>query len=223
MTTSITGTVGQVEGVAGAADQVNRTGLATGFHGSPAGGFPADLMGGPLTSALHQLSQAIDPSPASHKGIVYRPEYYIQHVYRGTQVKMLAHTKLTLKELMSGMGRVMQYILDSGGDLAGYIGHFNFVAEQAHQHNFVDQAFVGYDRFVIDKFIKLETSNKLPKVFSVGDVLAVASHFHAGNMQLTQKKGPTHNRGSRGGRFQYRRYGDYTQEKGREYRDSGVP
>ena len=76
----------------------------------------------------------------------------------------------------------MQHLMDTGGDLAGYVGHFNFIAEQAHQHNFVDQAFVGYDRFVVDKFIiKLEVANKLPRVFSVGDVLGVSSHFHAGN------------------------------------------
>ena len=198
-------------------------GSVAGFHGPPTGGLPADLMGGPLTSALRQLSQAIDPSPVSNKGIVYRPEYYIQHVDRGTQVKMLDHTKLTFKELISGMGRVMQYLLDTGGDLAGYIGHFNFVSDQAYQHNFVDQAFVGYDRFVVDKFIKLESSNKSPKVFSVGDVLGVASHFHAGNMQPSQRKGPTQYRGSRGGRYQYRRYNDYNQERSREYKESGVP
>ena len=155
-------------------------------------------MGGPLTSALKQLSQAIDPSPVSHKGMVYRPEYYIQHVDKGMQVKMLDHTKLTYKELVSGMGRVMQYLVENGGDVAGYVGHFNFIAEQAYQHSFVDQAFVGYDRFVVDKYIKLETSNKTPKVFAVGDVLGVASHFHAGNFQSTQKKTSTAYRGSRG-------------------------
>ena len=119
------------------------------------------------------------------------------------------------------MGRVMQYLLDSGGDLAGYIGHFNFIAEQAHQHNFVDQAFVGYDRFVVDKYIKLETTNKSPKVFSVGDVLGVASHFHAGNLQSVPKKPFGNNRGARGGRFCL--YGDYSQDKFRDTKDSGVP
>ena len=199
------------------------TGVPADLHGSLRGSVPSDLAGGPLTSALRQLSQAIDPSPVSHKGIVYRPEYYVQHVDKGTQVKLLDHTKLTLKELMSGMGRVMQYLLDNGGDLAGYVGHFNFIAEQGYQHNFVDQAFVSYDRFVIDKYIKLETSNKAPKVFSVGDVLGVASHFHAGNFQPSQKKSFTTYRGGRGGRYQYRRYGDSSQDRVKEYKESGIP
>ena len=194
-------------------------------HGSLSGGVPAaELAGGPLTSALRQLSQAIDPSPVSKKGMVYRPEYYIQHIDRGVQVKSLDHTKLTFKELVSGMGRVMQHLFDNGGDLAGYLGHFNFIAEQAHQHNFVDMAFVGYDRFVVDKYIKLESSNKFPLVFSVGDVLGVSSHFHAGNFQSTQKKSTGSFRGSRGGgRYPYRRYGDYSQDKSRDVKEATVP
>ena len=182
--------------IAGFTGDRGRPGSGSDLHGSLKGGFLADLVGGPLMSALKQLSQAIDPSPVSHKGMVYRPEYYIQHVDKGMQVKMLDHTKLTYKELVSGMGRVMQYLVENGGDVAGYVGHFNFIAEQAYQHSFVDQAFVGYDRFVVDKYIKLETSNKTPKVFAVGDVLGVASHFHAGNFQSTQKKTSTAYRGS---------------------------
>ena len=189
-------------------------------HGSPGGASPAELVGGPLTTALRQLSQAIDPSPVSNKGIVYRPEYYIQHVDRGVQVKSLDHTKLSFKELISGMGRVMQHLMDTGGDLAGYLGHFNFIAEQAHQHSFVDQAFVGYDRFVVDKYIKLEVANKFPRAFVAGDVLGVSSHFHAGNLQSTQKKYSGTFKSSRGGRYQNRRYGDYTQDKPKDVKES---
>ena len=121
------------------------------------------------------------------------------------------------------MGRVMQHLLENGGDLAGYIGHFNFIAEQAHQHNFADQAFVGYDRFVVDKYIKLESANKSPKLFSVGDILGVSSHFHAGNFQHVPKKPVGGYRGSRGGRYPYRRSGDYNQERSRDTKDAGVP
>ena len=81
------------------------------LHGSPGSASPAavaDLAGGPLTTALRQLSQAINPSPAVKKGMVYRPEYYVQHVDLGVPVKSLDHTKLPFKELVSGMGRVMQ-------------------------------------------------------------------------------------------------------------------
>ena len=214
------GTEGVVTGVVCIREAPSR-----GLHGSPSGVTPAaDLVGGTLTSALRQLSQAIDPSPVSKKGMVYRQEYYIQHIDHGVQVKSLDHTKLTFKELVSGMGRVMQHLFEIGGDLAGYLGHFNFVAEQAHQHNFSDQAFVGYDRFVVDKYIKLETANKSPLVFSVGEVLGVSSHFHAGNfMSVPKKSAGSGFRGSRGGRYPYRRYGDYSQEKGREVKEASVP
>ena len=208
-------------GSAGTVTTGDRTGTGADLLGSLKGASPADLVGGPLTSALRQLSQAIDPSPVSHKGVMYRPEYYFQHVDRGTQVKLLDHSKLTYKELVSGMGRVMQYLFDNGGDLAGYIGHFNFIAEQAHQHSFVDQAFVGYDRFVVDKYIKLESSNKSTKIFSVGDVLGVSSHFNAGNLQPVQRKSNSF-RGSRGGHYQNRRFYDQS-DRNRESKEAGVP
>ena len=214
-------TTGEVGVLARAGVRPGQAGLYGDSLGSPGSAAPADLIWGPLTSALRQLSQAIDPSPISNKGIVYRPKYYIQHVNRGVQVKSLDHTKLTFKELVSGMGRVMQHLVDTGGDLPGYLGHFNFIAEQAHQHSFVDQAFVGYDRFVVDKYIKLESANKVPRVFVVGDVLGVWSHFHAGNLQSTQKKYTGNFKSSRGGgRFQNRRFGDYSQEKAKEGKES---
>ena len=124
---------------------------------------------------------------------------------------------------MSGMGRVMQHLFENGGDLASSLGHFNFIAEQAHQHNFADIAFVGYDRCVVDKYIKMESAIKLPLVFSVGDTLGVFSHFHAGNFQPVQKKSVGAFRGSRGGRFPYRRYGEPTQDKGRDIKETYVP
>ena len=72
----------------------------------------ADVINGPLTKVLQQLSVAIDPTPqASVKGLLLRPEYYIQHIDKGVSVKSLDHTKLTFKELISGMGRVMLHLI----------------------------------------------------------------------------------------------------------------
>ena len=71
---------------------------------------PSDLFNGPLTSELQQLSIAIDPTPqASTKGLLLHPEYYVQHKDKGTSVKNLDHSKLSFRELMSGMGRVMSH------------------------------------------------------------------------------------------------------------------
>ena len=60
------GTVGHVADMSGQC----LTGLALDLHGSLKGASSSDLVGGPLTSALRQLSQAIDPSPVTHKGIM---------------------------------------------------------------------------------------------------------------------------------------------------------
>ena len=104
----------------------------------------ADYVTGYLTNALQQLSIAIDPTPSSTaKGLVLWPEYYIQHVDKGVAVKSLDHNKLTYKDLVSGMGRVMHYLVSVGGDWGSYLRHFNVIMSQASRHQFLDQAFVG--------------------------------------------------------------------------------
>ena len=143
---------------------------------------PADILNGPLTSVLQQLSIAIDPTPqASTKGLLLRPEYYVQHKDKGVSVKNLDHSKLSFKELMSGMGRVMSHLYKSGGDVASYIEHFNFLVRQAGVHSFVDTAYVGYDRYVIDKYISGESQS-----FVAGNLMGVALHFHAGNIPMVR-------------------------------------
>ena len=154
---------------------------------------PAEIVTAPLTSALQQLSLAIEPSIAtSTKGIQLRPEYYIQHLDAGTPVKSLDHTKLTYHELVSGMARVLTYLHSVGGDTKGYLDHLKFVTYQAAHHSFVDAAYVGYDRYIVDKVVRGEQ-----KVFVPSDTLGVSTHFHAGNF-VQPRKPPT--RGSWRGR-----------------------
>ena len=96
----------------------------------------SDLVNGLLTQVLKQLSIAIDPTPqSSTKGLLLRPEYYVQHVDKGVAVKSLDHTKLSFKEMISGMGRVMTHLSTSGGELTSYVRHFNFVAMEKCGHN----------------------------------------------------------------------------------------
>ena len=145
---------------------------------------PSDIVTAPLTSALEQLSNAIDPtSVAKSKGMNLRPEFYVQHVDQGVQIKSLDHTKLTYRELVSGMGRVMMYLSQNSGDVLSYIQHFNFIAAQAHKNNFTDQAFVCYERDVTDKVIRGDGRSS----FVAGDPLAVASNFHAGNLLINKR------------------------------------
>ena len=142
---------------------------------------PASVVNAPLTSVLEQLSQAIDPSISTQtKGIQLRPEYYVQHVDKGVAIncKALDHTKLSYRELVSGMARVLEYLVSVNGEATSYLEHMNFLTKQASVHSFVDHAYVAYDRAVVDRVI-----NQKSRVFVAGDVLAVASHFHAGNLQ----------------------------------------
>ena len=138
----------------------------------------SDVVNGPLTTVLSQLSQAIEPTVSTTtKCIEFRPEYYVQHVDQGIAVKSLDHTKLSYRELISGMTRVLEHLVNTGGEAASYLEHLIFISKQASVHSFVDCAYVSYDRAVVDKFIKGTT-----KKFIAGDTLAVSSHFHAGNM-----------------------------------------
>ena len=117
-----------------------------------------EMVNGPLTSVLQQLSIAIDPTPqASMKGLLLRPEYYVQHIDKGTSVKSLDHSKMSFKELMSGMSRVMLPLDKSGGDLGGYLEHFSFIARKGGVHGFVDSAYVSYNCLVMDQYINGES------------------------------------------------------------------
>ena len=159
---------------------------------------PADVINGPLTSVLQQLSVAIDPTPQSAtKGLLLRPEYYVQHKDKGVPVKNLDYSKMSFKELMSGMGRVMSHLSKTGGDVASYIEHFSFITRKAGAHTFVDSAYVGCERHVTDQFINGDTEK-----FVAGDLFGIALYFHAGNVvqarpQVTK---PFRGRGFRRGR-----------------------
>ena len=174
----------------------------------------AEMVNGQLTSILQQLSIAIDPTPqASMKGLLLRPEYYVQHIDKGTSVKSLNHTKMSLKELMSGMSRVMLHLDKSGGDLGGYLEHFSFIARKA-EHGFVDSAYVSYDRLVMDQYINGESDTIVRR-----DPFAVALSFHVGNLAPAKPVFPKPGRGRgfrRGGRFPYWNEGERDKDKERD-------
>ena len=163
-----------------------------------AGPVPADVINGPLTSVFQQLSIAIDPIPQSAtKGLLLRPEYYVQQKDKGVPVKNLDYSKMSFKELMSGMGRVMSHLSKTGGDVASYIEHFSFITRKVGAHTFVDSAYVGYERHVTDQFINGDSDK-----FVAGDLFGIALHFHAGNVVQVKPQfvKPFRSRGFRRGR-----------------------
>ena len=172
---------------------------------------PSDIINGPLTSVLQQLSVAIDPTPqTSTKGLLLRPEYYVQHKDKGVPVKSLDHSKLTFRELMSGMSRVMLHLAKTGGNVTSYMEHFSFLTRKAGAHGFMDSAYVAYDRHVVDQFINGDSEG-----FVAGDMFGIALHFHAGNLLLSKPVfKPNRGRGfRRGGRSNWY---DYDKQPGPE-------
>lgn len=165
----------------------------------------ADVVSGPLTAALSKLSDPIDPVAAlKTKGMMLRPEFYAQHKVNGIPIRNLDHTKLTFEELIFGMDSVLLHLMQTGGDTHSYCAHKVFLSGQARANKFTDQAYVDYDRYVIDKYLEGNSSN-----FPVGDMLGVAMHFHAGNLAVSRVR-QTFNKSKKG-------------RRNREEHDGGVP
>ena len=117
------------------------SGQVDGFNTSP-----ADMVAAPLTSALEQLVEAVKPSVAnSRKGIQLRPEYHVQHVDLGISIKLLDYQKVTYHELLSGMCRVLDFIVSVNGDANSYLEHMSLVTKKASLHRFINSVYVGYD------------------------------------------------------------------------------
>ena len=146
----------------------------TGVHHAP-----AEVLNGPLTQVLAEISEAINPGPIGYKqGIRYRPEYYVQHLIDCKPIKSLDHSKMSYKDLFYGMTQVLINISKSGGDADAYLDHMAFVSKQAQLNSFNDAALVSYDRAVVDKVVR----GDLP-AFVAADTVSAACSFHAGNIQ----------------------------------------
>ena len=90
---------------------------------------PADAVLGPLTDVLENLSIVVDPTSTSHKlkGMWWKPEYHVQHVKNGVQLKQIDHSKLTYRELLYGWFSILQKLQKAGGDMEAYIAHCKYV------------------------------------------------------------------------------------------------
>lgn len=133
-----------------------------------------------------------------HKGNVYRPEYFVQCVDGGVSTKNLDHMKLSHREFVHGMVRVMQNMVrENDPRLQSYIDHMCFVTSLASEGGFVNEPFLKYDRYVVDKAIRTGGN------FEV-DSAASSRYFHGGNTfaarNLESRRGGGSGRGkNRGG------------------------
>lgn len=153
---------------------------------------------GQLSDALRQLSLVVENTPDKIEGMLYRPEWYAQRKLKDMPMKSLDYSKLSLNELHYGMTCVLEYLLQSGNkSWPSYIQHMKYVSRQASSNNYVDQAFCGYDRMVIDKYLE-DTSQG----FQAGDIISVSSNFHAANFRREQVK-PVLKKARRGQKNRY--------------------
>lgn len=69
-----------------------------------------------------------DPSTdVMSRGILLRPEYYVQHIDNDIPVKNISYKNMSYNDLVYGMCKVAQYLLLAGGDINGYMNHMGFV------------------------------------------------------------------------------------------------
>ena len=131
-----------------------------------------------LAAALGTLSQPANSTPAeTEKGNCYRPEFHVQHILKGFPVKNIDHTKLKFAELVHGMSLVMCDMVETEDPkLPSYIKHFAFLTGIACEGGYVTEAYVRYDRHVVDTVVRGKRHE-----FPVGDVLGTSRCFHATN------------------------------------------
>lgn len=152
------------------------------FWNNMASTSPASVMQTPLTSSLMGLSG--DPSTdVMSRGILMRPEYYVQHIDNDIPVRNISHKSMSYNDLVYGMCKVAQFLLLSGGDIHGYMNHMSFITRQARQDCYLDSNFVDYDRIVVNSVIKGETPT-----FVAGYPLAQSMCFHSANHKSTVGK-----------------------------------
>lgn len=168
---------------------------AQGNQRSPGGGeLNQDMDNTNITSTLAALSLSVDKQLTEEKkGNKYRPEYYVQGVDSNVSVKNLDYTKLNHRELIHGMVRVVQNMIrESDPLLSSYVEHLSFVTSLAAEGGFVNEPFLKYDHYIVDKAMRTGSG------FGV-DATATSRFFHGGNTyaarNLESKRGSSNFRG----------------------------
>lgn len=108
---------------------------------------------GDISSTLAALSLSVDKHMSEERrGNFYRPEYFVQGVDGGCSVKSMDHMKLSHREFIHGMTRVVQNMLRENDPLLpSYIEPMCFVTSLAAEGGFINEPFLKYDRYIIDK------------------------------------------------------------------------
>lgn len=141
---------------------------------------PAGWLADPLTSALQQLSNAVDPDAITRiASMVYRPQYYVQHCLNSIPLKTVDHKKMSYRSLIYGMVCVAKYVASIGGNVESYLSHMEFLTRHACDNSYTDVAYAKYDHNVVDQFVKSPSLG-----FAVADPVALGFSFHPAKLVL---------------------------------------
>lgn len=154
---------------------------------------------GDISSTLAALSLSVDKHLSEErKGNIYRLEYFVQGIDGGVSSKNLDHMKLSHREFIHGMVRVLQNMVrENDPRISSYVEHMSFVTSLAAEGGFVNEPFLRYDRYVVDKALRTSGNFEI-------DSAASSRFFHGGNTfaarNLESRRGGVSGRGrNRGG------------------------
>lgn len=137
---------------AGAGAQSAYTGFAPGKPQPTAADFNS------LSDSINHLSLAMDHDHgATKKGMELRPEFHVQVLAKGSNIKSMNPIALRSEELLYGMLCVYIHMLENCLESKGYLAHMKFIARHIMEKNFTTAACVKYDRHVVDEVISGKT------------------------------------------------------------------
>lgn len=142
---------------------------------------------GQMADAMEHLSLSIDPSSGKKAGQLLRPEFQYCVLERGMPIKNADASKLTINEYLYGMCLVMQHLVEVNGDWKSYFSHYRRVMKFFVGKRYINAAYIGYDKEVVDCFLKNPSGG-----FNSSDSLAIPTHFCSANeheLQNARAKG----------------------------------
>lgn len=132
---------------------------------------------GQMADAMEHLSLSIDPSSGRKPGQLLRPEFHCCILEKGMPIKNAD----AINEYLYGMCLVMQHLVETKGDWMSYFNHYRRVMKFFIGKRYVNAAYIGYDKEVIDCFLKNPSGG-----FNSSDSLAIPTHFCSANAHEVQ-------------------------------------
>lgn len=138
---------------------------------------------GQMADAMEQLSLSIDPSSGKKAGQLLRPEYHYCVLEKGMPLRSADASKLSINEYLYGMCLVMQHLVEVKGDWMSYFSHYRRVMKFFVGKRYVNAAYIGYDKEVVDCFLRNPSRG-----FNSSDSLAIPTHFCSANEHEVQNR-----------------------------------